>query len=54
VFAIILGFFCSPFTDLAFVLERYHSASIFLHPVNVSASVCAAISAMPDGEGRDG
>jgi len=46
VFAVVLGFFRSSFTDLALVLQRYQIAGIFPHMITVGASVCAATSSV--------
>ena len=50
VLAIVLRFFCSSFTDLAFVFKRYQIAGVFLHPVGVGAMVGAALSVVACGE----
>jgi hypothetical protein len=54
VFAIVLGFFCSSFADLALVFVRYQPAGIFLQPVRVGAPVRAAIATVAHREGGDG
>jgi hypothetical protein len=53
VFAIVLGFFCSSFADLALVVVRYQPAGIFLQPVRVGASVGAAIATVTHRERGD-
>ena len=52
VLAIVLRFFRSSFTNLAFVLERYQTAGVFLDPVGVSAVIGAAMSVVTCRESR--
>ena len=54
VLAIVLRFFRSSFTNLAFVLERYQIAGVFLHPVGVGAVIGATLSTVTCGESRHG
>lgn len=52
VLAVVLRFFRSAFTNLAFVFERYQVAGVFLYPVGVGAVVRAAFSTVTCRERR--